>query len=118
MNRMILDFNMDSILNKRLQNLERQVDMLTEARGKYLLKEGERKSFESRLIKESEGKSHVEKTVNAQATEEWLQFHVELAALETEYEHQKLRHDLLDKVYLAEHLSAKLDADTIKRQGA
>lgn len=109
---------MDRLLAERLNNLCAQRDALTEARGVYLLKEGERKTFEARLIRDAQGKSQAEKTVGAQASEEWLVFHRELAVIENDYEHHKLRYDILDKAYLAEHLSAKLDSDTIKRQGA
>lgn len=112
-----MNSKLDRALALRLNNLSLQNDALTAARGLYLLKEAERKTFEARLIKHAVGKSHAERTVDAQATDEWLTFHTELARLETDFEHHKLRYDILDKAYLAEHLSAKLDADTIKRHG-
>jgi hypothetical protein len=107
---------LDRELATRLNNLNEQNEKLSEARGNYLLKEVERKHFEARMITAAAGKSHAERTTAAQATQEWLTFQQELAGLEAEFEFQKLRYDILDKAYLAEYLSAKLDADTIKRQ--
>ena len=115
---MALTFKIDRALAERLNNLSAQNDRLTAARGAYLLKEAERKTYEARLIREAEGKSHAEKTVVAQSHEFWRKFHVELAELENAYEFEKLRYDILDKAFTAEYLSMKLDADTIKRQGA
>lgn len=108
---------LDRELATRLNNLSLQNDSLTAARGLYLLKEAERKTFEARLIRDAQGKSHAEKTVHAQATDEWLEFHKALAQLETDFEHHKLRYDILDKAFLGEYLGAKLDTDTIKRHG-
>lgn len=108
---------LDAELATRLNNLNMQNQTLTDARGKYLLKEAERKHYEAIEIAKAPGKSHAERVTNAQAAPEWLAFHVELARLETEFEHQKLRYDILDKAFTAEYLSLKLDADTIRRQG-
>jgi hypothetical protein len=106
---------MDQELADRLNNLNKQNELLTKARGLYLLNEASRKTFEANLIKNAEGKSHAEKTINAQSTEEWNSFHLTLADLENKYEFEKLRYDILDKAFQAQYLSAKLDADTIKR---
>ena len=107
---------MDEQLAKRLNALTKQNDLLSKARGAYLLKEAERKNFEATLIKDAPGKSHAEKTNAAQALAFWRQFHKELAILENDYEFQKLKYEILDKAYLAEHLSLKLDSSEIKRQ--
>lgn len=107
---------LDRELAERLNNLNAQNEKLTAARGAYLLKEAERKHFEAARIMEAAGKSHAERTVNAQATPEWLSFQKELARLETQFEFEKLRYDILDKAFQATYLSTKLDADTVKRQ--
>lgn len=107
---------MDRRLAERLSYLSQQNDILKKTREAFLLKEASRKHFEASLIKAAEGKSHAEKTINAQATSDWKAFHMELAALETEFEFEKLKYDILDKAYLAEHLTFKLDAESIKRQ--
>lgn len=107
---------MDAELQERLFQLSEQNETLNKARGSYLLKEAERKHFEATLVKSSAGKSHAEKVVAAQADTKWLQFHKELAILEGDYEFQKLKYEILDKAYLAEHLSLKLDVGEIKKQ--
>lgn len=109
---------LDRELATRLNNLNTQNEMLKSARLAYLLKEAERKHFEAQLIASAEGKSNAEKTINAQATKDWAEFQQELAVLQNAFEFEKLRYDILDKAFQAEYLSAKLDAETIKRQGA
>lgn len=105
----------DSLV-KRLNALSEQNEQLGAARGKYLLRESERKHFESNLVRAAVGKSHAEKLNAAQASDEWLVFHRDLAKLEALYEFEKLKFEILDKAFLAEHLSLKLDASEMKRQ--
>lgn len=107
---------MDQALADRLNSLTEQNKTLGSARARYLLKESERKHFEALLIKKAAGKSHAERTINAQATRDWLEFQQVLAGFESEFEFEKLKYEILDKAYLAEHLSMKLDAGEIKRQ--
>jgi hypothetical protein len=106
---------MDRTLAERLNALHKQNETLRKAREAYLLKEASRKHFEATLIRQAEGKSQAEKLINAQSKKEWLEFSKELAALESVFEFERLKWELLDKAYLAEHLSYKLDGDTIKR---
>lgn len=108
---------LDRELANRLNNLNAQNEKLTEARGAYLLKEAERKHFEASQIVTADGKSMAEKTVNAQATPEWASFQRELARLETQFEFEKLRYEILDRAFNAEYLSMKMDAGEIKKQG-
>lgn len=98
------------------QMLEEQAIVLSRARDKYLAKEAERKHLEARLIQAAAGKSHAERTINAQASEDWLKFHKELARLESVFEFQKLKYELLDKEWLAQYMTAKLDDGLVKRQ--
>lgn len=112
-----LGLKIDRGLATRLNDLSRQNEALNVARGAYLLKEAERKHFEACLVKVADGKSHAERLINAQAEIAWLKFQRELAGLETAYEFEKLKYDILDKAYLAEHLSLKIDGSTIGRQG-
>lgn len=103
-------------LSGATQALDKQNDILGKARNDFLIMEAERKHYEAKLIRESSGRSHAEKVVEAQATEKWLIFHKELARLEAILEFQKLKYQILDKEWLAQHLSLKLDASTIRRQ--
>lgn len=107
---------MDRGLAERLNNLSAQNEILRVAREAYLLKESERKHFEAVLIREAAGKSHAEKVVNAQASDGWVRFSRALAKLESRYEFEKLKFDILDKAYLAEHASFKVDGNMIRRQ--
>lgn len=109
---------MDQNLRACLDNLDAQNEVLGKARNAYLAKEAERKHFEAKLIKAAEGKSQAEKTVNAQATNDWLEFQQALARLEAIYEFQKLKAEILDKEFLATYAGLKSDERMIKRQGA
>lgn len=84
-------------------------------RNEYLKLEAERKTFESRLVKAAAGKSHAERLVNAQATEEWLVFHQKLARAEAIYEFERFKLEILDKEWLAQYSSQKLDEKAIRR---
>jgi hypothetical protein len=105
-------------LESHVEALRAHNDTLGKARNAYLAKEAERKHFEATLIRAAEGKSHAEKTVNAQATLEWVEFQVALARLEAVFEFQKLKYDVLDKEYQAAYLQLKLDGPLIRKQGA
>ena len=96
-----------------LMALSEQGRTLSVSRFKYLSKEAERKTYEARLIKGAQGSSHAERTTNAQATEEWRKFHVELSRLESEFEFEKMKWEVLSREYLAQLLSLKLDAQQI-----
>ena len=108
---------MDTELKKIVDMLYHQNDTLGKARFAYLDKEAERRHFESTLIQATNGKSHAERTVGAQASEEWLEFHKRLARLESEFEFQKLKYGILEKEFLATHLTLKLDASTMSKGG-
>jgi hypothetical protein len=104
--------------------LERLTDALTQqneivgrARNAYLGKEAERKHFEAVLIRDAKGKSHAERMINAQATEQWLVFHKDLARLQAVYEFQKFKLEILDKEWLAQYMTQKTDAPVIRRHG-
>lgn len=107
---------MDNALRQALENLNQQNEILGKARNEYLLFEAQRKHFEGVLVQGSTGKSMAEKTSYAQSSKEWEAFHSRLARLEAVYEFQKLKYEILDKVFQAEYLSLKLDSSTIKRQ--
>lgn len=108
---------MDSLLKGCIDKLTQQNEILGRARDKYLAKESERKHFEATLIKSADGKSHADRTVEAQATEDWLVFHKELAKLESIFEFQKLKFEILDKEYLAEYATYKIE-ERVMRGGA
>jgi hypothetical protein len=98
--------------------LQKQNDTLGAARNEYLRKEACRKHHEATLIANAEGKSHAERTINAQATMLWLEFATDLARLESVFEFQKLKFEVLDREFTALYLEAKLNAPLIKKGGA
>lgn len=106
---------MDSQLQLCIDRLNKQNESLGKDRNAFLLKEAERKHFEATLIQNAEGKSHAERTTNAQATEEWLSFHKDLARRQSVFEFQKLKFEILDKEFWAEYGSAKAEDKIIRR---
>ena len=106
---------MNHPLKEIISSLNKQADLLSKARNAYLTREAERKHFESTLIQSSPGKSHAERVINAQATKEWVAFHKDLARLQAVFEFQKLKWDVLDREFLAQHLALKLDDLSVKR---
>lgn len=106
---------MDQDLRNIIQMLHKQNDLLGKARFEYLTQEAERKHFEATLVRDTMGKSHAERLTLAQGSEVWLGFHKKLARLESEFEFQKLKFQVLEKEFLAVHLTLKLDAETIRK---
>jgi len=106
---------MRHFLSEIIDKLDRQNDTLGIARNAYLAKESERKHFEATLIQAASGKSHAEKTVNAQALPEYARFQKDLARLEAVFEFQKLKFEVLDKEFQAQYLQAKQDAPVIRK---
>ncbi len=106
---------MKTALDPFTEALNAQNEVLGRARNAYLTKEAERKHFEAVLVRKAEGKSHAERTINAQATEAWLTFMKDLARLESVYEFQKLKYEILDKEWQAHYLTHKLDGRAIMR---
>jgi outer membrane PBP1 activator LpoA protein len=100
-----------------IEMLEKQNIILARARKAYLLMEASRKHEEAKLTKQALGKSHAEKVINAQSEEVWLKFHLELARLESIFEFQKMKMEILNKSWLEEYLTKKLDDGLIRKQG-
>lgn len=105
-----------SALTDLLLALDKQNEILGRARFKYLSKEAERKHFESTLKTKSPGKTSVEKTTLAEASEEWRVFQQELAKLEAIYEFQRLKFSIIERSWQSEYLSAKLNESLIRKQ--
>ncbi len=106
---------MDTELRECLNRLEALNDTLGRSRFSYLTKEAERKHFEASLVRNAAGKSHAEKLVSAQSSEQWLRFHKDLARLESVYEFQKFKMEILNKEYLAIYATYKVESDHLKK---
>ena len=105
-----------SPLQQALANLDALNDALGRSRNDYLIQESSRKHFEAKLILAAQGKSHAERLVNAQASNEWIDFSQDLARAESKYEHLKLKFQILEKTWLSVHLETKLDQGVIHKQ--
>ncbi len=90
-------------------------ETLSKARYLYLSLEAERKHFESRLVKEAQGKSHSEKVTIAQSSKEWLEFHHKLARLESEYQFHLFKFKITELEFQACYLTQKQDGDIIRK---
>jgi hypothetical protein len=88
---------------------------LSRSRNEFLAYESEKAHFEATLVKNSFGTSNAEKTVNARATPEWMNFHRKLARLESEYEFLKFEMEILEKEYQAQYLALKQDNGLIEK---
>lgn len=106
---------MKTPLDAVIESLSEQNVVVGRARNAYLAKESERKTFESRLIQTAEGKSQAEKLMNAQATNDWLEFAQKLARLESVYEFEKFKLTILDREYQAQYLEIKDNGKQIVR---
>ncbi len=106
---------MDEQLERIIQLLHKQNDLLGKARFEYLDMEATRKFHEATMVQRSLGKSHAEKLTNAQSQAEWLEFHKKLARLEAIFEFEKLKLEVLTKEFLAIHLTLKLDSEMLKK---
>lgn len=108
---------MDS-LNKLITALREQNKVLSIARFNYLSKEAEKRHYEAKLITEAIGKSHAEKVTLAQSSDDWVVFHRELAKLESRYQFELFKYQILDKEFQAEYLTRKQDGEEMKKSGA
>ncbi len=106
---------MDRQLANRLNALTKQNEKLAQVRSAYLLLEAERKHREAVLIRRSEGKSQAERTTVAHSTTEWLVFQRELAELESAYEFEKLKYEILDKAWTSEYGTYKIEEGLIRK---
>ncbi len=103
-------------LSDVIRALEAQNQVLGRARHLFLLKSAQRGHYEATMIREAEGKSHAEKANNAKTSAEWLEFSIALAKLESGYEFQKLKFQVMEKDWQSRYLSMKLDESLIKKQ--
>lgn len=103
-----------------LEALTSQLNELNErlgkARNEYLSLEAIRDYKRAFIIKAASGKSNAEKTINAHATEEWLELHQKLARAKAVYEFQKLKFSVMEKEYMTQYLQFKLDGSLIKKE--
>lgn len=106
---------MDQALQDCINRLYVQNDVLGLVRNQYLEVESTRKHYEAKMINKASGKSHAERLVNAQASEEWRQLSLNISYLEGSFEFNKLKLEVLNKEYLALYLSLKIDSEVMRK---
>ena len=109
---------MDRTLADRLNDLWLQSDALKKADEKYLSLEGQKKSLLAQLTLRSEGKSFSEREAKALASEDWIHFIAAHVEAESEFNFEKRKFEILEKAYLAEHATFKIEDRSIRKQGA
>lgn len=106
---------MDSVLHERLSHLSTQNDRLKQAEGEYRLKEAQKKSLEADLYLKSEGKNVAEREAKSYSSEEWKSFSRELSELQTKYNFESRRFEILMNAYYGELNTFKRDETLIKK---
>lgn len=106
---------MKTRLDEIIQMIHAQTDALGKARNDYLAKKAEKRNFEASLKKDAFGTSQTERSMNAEATDEWLDFEKILNRLEAVYEFQSDKLEALNKEYQAQYLELK---DSSRRESA
>lgn len=109
---------MDSILHKRLEKFQKQIDALAEVEGSYRTLDAAKENQLAKLMMGApkELTSDAAKKAWAYATETWSTFKTGLAIAETEYNKQKHILELKRHAYQSEYLTLKLDSESIKKQ--
>ena len=109
---------MDSSLSHRLNELWKQSDALKSAELAYLSLEANRKPLLAQLTLKSPGKSFAEREAQALASQDWANFMTGHVEAESEFNFQRRKFEILEKAYLAEHATFKLDDRSIRKAGA
>ena len=109
---------MDRTLADRLNELWKQSDALKEAEEIFLRLEAERKPLLAQLTLAQEGKSFAEREARALASSDWKRFIAGHVMAETMYNHARRKFEILDKAYLAEHATFKIEDRSIRKAGA
>jgi hypothetical protein len=109
---------MDRTLADRLNELWRQSDELYKAEMTYLRLEAERKPMLAQLIIGAQGKSFAEREAIALASPDWRDFMIGHVAAESDFNFERRKFEILEKAYLAEHATFKVEDRSIKKTGA
>lgn len=107
---------MDSILAQRLRNLTTQNTTLREAEGEYLLKDAGKKTMEAEIFLTVITGTVAEREAKTYTTEEYKTYMRELSELHARYMFERRRFDILDKAFIAELNTYKIDNSLINRK--
>jgi len=109
---------MDRSLADRLNDLWKQSDVLKSAEEAFLRLEAERKPLFSMLFLKAEGKSVADREAVAYNSSDWADFVAGHVAAETAFNYERRKFEILEKAYLAEHATYKIDDRSIRKAGA
>lgn len=108
---------MDSLLASRLNNLNDQNDKLRQAEGEYLLKEAKRKTMEADILLTTMASNVAERQAKVHINEDYIVFMKELADLETKFNFEKRRYEILTNAFYSEHSTYKREMSLINNEG-
>lgn len=109
---------MDSLLASRLNNLNDQNKLLEHAESAYRLHEAKRKTTEADLfLSIADGGNVAEKQAKVHSNQDYLAFMLELSDLETKFNFEKRRFDILQNAFFAEHSTFKREIGLIQKEG-
>lgn len=108
---------MDSLLAKRLNYLNDQNEALKLAEGQYLLHEAKRKTMEAKIFAAAQGSSVKDREAFVHTDHEYIEFMKELAELETKFNFEKRRFDILTNAFYSEHSTFKREVGLIQKEG-
>jgi flagellar biosynthesis/type III secretory pathway chaperone len=109
---------MDRSLADRLNELWKQSDRLKEVEGRYLELEANKKSLLAQLTITAQGKSFAEREAQALASADYKNFLAALVEAETAFNFERRKWEILDKAYLAEYSTFKIEDRSIRKAGA
>lgn len=109
---------MDSILAERLNALTKQNQVLREEEQIFLSLEANRKPMLASLLIKAEAKSFSDREAIALASPAWKDFMQGLVEAEVRLNYAKRKYEILDKAFLADYSSMKIDSRSIGRHGA
>lgn len=108
---------MDRTLADRLNELWKQSDALKEAEHLFLRLEAERKPMLGKLTINAAGKSFAEREAQALASQDWADFMRGHVQAEVDFNFEKRKFEILEKAYLAEHATFKIEDRSIRKPG-
>lgn len=106
---------MDSNLKERLRRIEAQIEVVYQAEEQYLTLDAAEDHQLAVLIAKADATSHAAKEMLAKSTPEWAEFKKSLAIAKAKFNREKHILELKNGAYQAEYLSAKMEAEAIKR---
>ncbi len=91
-------------------------DQVGVARNAFLAKKAESEHFDSKLAESSPGKSNAERTTRAKATKQYLEFHLDLARLESVLKFLEMKFKIMEKEYQSQYQETGLNEGLIRKE--